>query len=247
MRCGWRCWRRCFRTDAYSRQRFCANSGGLHPAILPEPYATVRTRLVPRAASRGDTACNRWAQRVARDRLQRRGQAGLAAGALQDQRVGQAVVLQHVADRAAVIELLELGSSFGSMSSFSQAEQYTLAPRRLPAFVAGIPMSFARPSGRTADQLRTVSITRGFTRHAEGRCWWRSATPACCARPASRTRRPASCAARARAGSPPSTACSRAPPTPATTARPGRQDLLQRFSSWISPQPPRSFTSSARA
>ena len=29
-------------------------------------------------------------------------------------------------------------------------------------------MSFARPSGRTADQLRTVSITRGFTRHAEG-------------------------------------------------------------------------------
>ena len=29
-------------------------------------------------------------------------------------------------------------------------------------------MSFVRPSGRTADQLRTVSITRGFTRHAEG-------------------------------------------------------------------------------
>ena len=29
-------------------------------------------------------------------------------------------------------------------------------------------MSFTRPSGRAADQLRTVSITRGFTRHAEG-------------------------------------------------------------------------------
>ena len=29
-------------------------------------------------------------------------------------------------------------------------------------------MSFARPSGRTAEQMRTVSITRGFTRHAEG-------------------------------------------------------------------------------
>ena len=29
-------------------------------------------------------------------------------------------------------------------------------------------MSFARPSGRTADQMRTVSIARGFTRHAEG-------------------------------------------------------------------------------
>ena len=29
-------------------------------------------------------------------------------------------------------------------------------------------MSFARPSGRNADQMRTVSITRGFTRHAEG-------------------------------------------------------------------------------
>ena len=43
-----------------------------------------------------------------------------------------------------------------------------LAPRRLPAFVAGIPMSFARPSGRSAEQMRAVSITRGFTRHAEG-------------------------------------------------------------------------------
>ena len=29
-------------------------------------------------------------------------------------------------------------------------------------------MSFVRPSGRSADQMRTVSITRGFTRHAEG-------------------------------------------------------------------------------
>ena len=29
-------------------------------------------------------------------------------------------------------------------------------------------MSLARPSGRAADQLRAVSITRGFTRHAEG-------------------------------------------------------------------------------
>ncbi|MEG3049455.1 MAG: ribonuclease PH, partial [Thermomonas sp.] len=29
-------------------------------------------------------------------------------------------------------------------------------------------MSFVRPSGRAADQMRTVSITRGFTRHAEG-------------------------------------------------------------------------------
>ena len=29
-------------------------------------------------------------------------------------------------------------------------------------------MAFARPSGRSADQLRTVSSQRGFTRHAEG-------------------------------------------------------------------------------
>ena len=29
-------------------------------------------------------------------------------------------------------------------------------------------MSFSRPSGRAADQLRAVSIQRGFTRHAEG-------------------------------------------------------------------------------
>ena len=29
-------------------------------------------------------------------------------------------------------------------------------------------MSFSRPSGRAADQLRAVSIERGFTRHAEG-------------------------------------------------------------------------------
>ena len=40
--------------------------------------------------------------RVARQRHQRRGQAGLAAGLVQDQGVGQAVVLQHVADRARV-------------------------------------------------------------------------------------------------------------------------------------------------
>jgi ribonuclease PH len=29
-------------------------------------------------------------------------------------------------------------------------------------------MAFARPSGRSADQLRTVSIQRGYTKHAEG-------------------------------------------------------------------------------
>jgi ribonuclease PH len=29
-------------------------------------------------------------------------------------------------------------------------------------------MSFSRPSGRAADQLRAVSLQRGFTRHAEG-------------------------------------------------------------------------------
>ena len=29
-------------------------------------------------------------------------------------------------------------------------------------------MSFSRPSGRTADQLRAVSLQRGYTRHAEG-------------------------------------------------------------------------------
>ena len=29
-------------------------------------------------------------------------------------------------------------------------------------------MAFSRPSGRTPEQLRAVSITRGYTRHAEG-------------------------------------------------------------------------------
>src|SRR5262245_54029610 len=29
-------------------------------------------------------------------------------------------------------------------------------------------MSLARPSGRAADQLRPITIERGFTRHAEG-------------------------------------------------------------------------------
>ncbi|GAB6197214.1 ribonuclease PH [Lysobacter xanthus] len=33
---------------------------------------------------------------------------------------------------------------------------------------ATAPPTFARPSGRAADQLREVRITRGFTRHAEG-------------------------------------------------------------------------------
>src|SRR3990167_2619840 len=29
-------------------------------------------------------------------------------------------------------------------------------------------MSFSRPSGRAPEQMRAVSITRGYTRHAEG-------------------------------------------------------------------------------
>lgn len=29
-------------------------------------------------------------------------------------------------------------------------------------------MTFSRPSGRQADQMRTVTIERSFTRHAEG-------------------------------------------------------------------------------
>ena len=47
----------------------------------------------------------------------------------------------------------------------------------------------------------------------KARCWWRSATRACCAPRASRTACRRSCAATARAGSPPSTACCRARPT----------------------------------
>lgn len=38
--------------------------------------------------------------------------------------------------------------------------------RRFPAL--DVPMSIARPSGRTPEQLRPVSIERGYTRHAEG-------------------------------------------------------------------------------
>jgi ribonuclease PH len=33
---------------------------------------------------------------------------------------------------------------------------------------SGFPMTFSRPSGRQADQLRPVTIERAFTRHAEG-------------------------------------------------------------------------------
>ncbi len=44
------------------------------------------------------------AQRIARQRRQRRRQAGLAAGAVEDQRVRQAVVLDHVTDRPVEIE-----------------------------------------------------------------------------------------------------------------------------------------------
>ena len=45
------------------------------------------------------------AGRVTGQRHQRRRQAGLAAGLVQDQRVGQAVVFQHVHDRAAIVVL----------------------------------------------------------------------------------------------------------------------------------------------
>ncbi len=40
-------------------------------------------------------------------------------------------------------------------------------PRTAPPFPESC-MSFSRPSGRTADQLRPVRIERAFTRHAEG-------------------------------------------------------------------------------
>ena len=45
----------------------------------------------------------------------------------------------------------------------------------------------------------------------KARCWWSSAIRTCCARPASKKACRASCAARVRAGSPPNTACCRAP------------------------------------
>ena len=76
-----------------------------------------------------------------------------------------------------------------------------------------------RPQRRTS--CAPCRIQRGFTRHAEGsvlvelrrhpRAVHRQRREQACRR---------SCAARARAGSPPSTACCRAPPTPAATARP---------------------------
>ena len=48
-------------------------------------------------------------ERIARQRAQRRGQAGLATGALEDQRIRQAVVLEHVADRARVDQFGRVG------------------------------------------------------------------------------------------------------------------------------------------
>ena len=82
-----------------------------------------------------------------------------------------------------------------------------------PSFFTGLLMSFARPSGRAPEQLRTVAIERGFTRHAEGSVLVRFGdTHASRAPPAWRTACPASCAAGRRLVTA-NTACCRAPPT----------------------------------
>jgi hypothetical protein len=46
--------------------------------------------------------------------------------------------------------------------------QARMTPSRLCAAKSFVPMTFQRPGGRAADQLRPVRLTRGFTIHAEG-------------------------------------------------------------------------------
>ena len=71
-----------------------------------------------------------------------------------------------------------------------------------------------RLGGRRADQLREMSITRHYTRHAEGSVLVECGEPACCAPLRSREGVRGSSKARARAGSPRNTACCHAPRTP---------------------------------
>ncbi len=57
-----------------------------------------------------------------------------------------------------------------------------------------------RPSGRAPDQLRELCFERGYTRHAEGSVLVGFGSTRCCARPASRTVCPPSCAGQGQAG-----------------------------------------------
>ncbi len=69
--------------------------------------------------------------RVTGDRHQRRGQAGFAAGLVQDQRIGQTVVLQHVDHRAAVVVLAGLfGFDLQRQPRLDQAAEQARPPRR---------------------------------------------------------------------------------------------------------------------
>ncbi|MNV48295.1 hypothetical protein D3C71_1401940 [compost metagenome] len=69
--------------------------------------------------------------RIAGDRHQRRGQAGFAAGLVQDQRVGQTVVLQHVDHRAAVVVLAGVfGLDLQRQPRLDQAAEQARPPRR---------------------------------------------------------------------------------------------------------------------
>ena len=71
------------------------------------------------------------------------------------------------------------------------------------------------------DQLRPVTINRGWTEHAEGSVLVAFGdTKVLCTAVVHRGRPALAQGQRARAGSPPSTPCCRAPPTPAATASP---------------------------
>ena len=73
-----------------------------------------------------------------------------------------------------------------------------------------------RPSGRAPDALRTLSFTRKFTKHAEGSVLVAMGdTQRALHRQRASTRSRRTRRAAAKAGSPPNTACCRAPPTPA--------------------------------
>jgi hypothetical protein len=113
-----------------------------------------------------DSAIGALAPTGRRQRRQRRRQAGLAAGLVEDQRVGQAVVFQHV-NRAAILEAgrifrLDLQRSTARRS----AEQGQLASdgvrRRVPAPPAAAPGRPEGVSGAAGNGRGSVSHRRHY-------------------------------------------------------------------------------------
>jgi len=107
------------------------------------------------------------AQRIAGQRSQRRGQAGLAAGAVEDQHVRQPVVLQHVADRAVELDRRHHGVA----GQFDPGVQHGLEQARPPGRTHVAGQGACRVHGRIAQGVAAAGAAAAAASAAMARRW----------------------------------------------------------------------------